>query len=191
MGMNSLKKRCQWAIKSELETVYHDQEWGVPQHDDQVLFELLLLEGAQAGLNWSTVLKKRQHYRQVLDNFDPEMISKYDEKKLADLLKDPGIIRNRLKIESTRLNAQAFLKIKEKHGSFDAYIWQFVEGKPIKNHWQTHAQLPSETPIAKLISKELKHHGFKFVGPTIVYAFMQAVGMVNDHIVSCFRYEEV
>jgi DNA-3-methyladenine glycosylase I len=183
-------KRCHWAT-SELNIPYHDEEWGVPLHDDRALFELLTLEGAQAGLSWDTVLKKRARYREVFDGFDVEKVARYDKKKVRELLKDAGIIRNRLKIAATISNAQAFLKVQEEFGSFDKYIWQFVGGKPKQNAWKTHSRLPAKTAESDAMSKDLQKRGFRFVGSTICYAFMQATGMVNDHLVGCFRYEEL
>lgn len=184
-------KRCGWAEHSELEKIYHDQEWGVPNFDDRHLFEMLILEGAQAGLSWLTVLKKRDSYREAFDGFDPEKIAHYDDKKKTVLLDNPGIIRNRLKVDATIQNAKSYLEISEKHGSFSKYIWQLVDGKPIVNEFEKMSDVPAETEISRAMSKQLKKDGFKFVGPTICYAFMQAVGMVNDHLVSCFRYDEV
>ena len=184
-------KRCDWANRSELEQSYHDLEWGVEIHDDRTLFEFLVLEGAQAGLSWSTILKKRTAYRRAFDNFDARKISNYSEKTVSRLLANPEIIRNRLKINTAVTNARAFLKVQEEFGSFDRYIWQFVKGKPIRNSWQTMMDIPSSTPESVAMSKDLKKRGFKFVGPTICYAFMQAVGMVNDHVVDCFRYKEL
>ncbi len=183
-------KRCRWAT-SELNIPYHDEEWGVPLHDDRALFELLILEGAQAGLSWDTVLKKRVRYREVFDWFDAERVARYDKKKVRELLKDAGIIRNRLKIAATISNAQAFLKVQEEFGSFDKYIWQFVGGKPKQNAWKTHKRLPAKTAESDAVSKDLQKRGFRFVGSTICYAFMQATGMVNDHLLDCFRYEEL
>lgn len=183
--------RCQWAGDDSLMQKYHDEEWGVPKRDDRRLFEDLVLDGAQAGLSWSTILRKRENYRQAFDNFDPEKVAAYDEAKIEELLANPGIIRNRLKINSATKNAKAFLKVQEEFGSFDAYIWGFVDGKPIQNSWQTMSELPAKTELSDIISKDLKNRGFSFVGPTIVYAFMQAVGIVNDHTVDCFRYHEV
>jgi len=182
--------RCGWA-KNELSILYHDAEWGVPLHDDRRLFEFLILEGAQAGLSWDTILRKRENYRQAFDDFDTEKIARYDEKKLNELLLNEGIIRNRLKIASAVSNAKSYLKIKDEFGSFDAYIWQFVDGKPIVNHWKTSAEVPAKTSLSDAMSKDLKRCGFNFVGSTILYAFMQATGMVNDHLTSCFRYREV
>jgi len=184
-------KRCDWANRSELEQSYHDLEWGVEIHDDRTLFEFLVLEGAQAGLSWSTILKKRTAYRRAFDNFDARKISNYSEKTVSRLLANPEIIRNRLKINTAVTNARAFLKVQEEFGSFDRYIWQFVKGKPIRNSWQTMTDIPSSTPESVAMSKDLKKRGFKFVGPTICYAFMQAVGMVNDHVADCFRYREL
>jgi len=184
-------KRCDWANRSELEQSYHDLEWGVEIHDDRTLFEFLVLEGAQAGLSWSTILKKRTAYRRAFDNFDARKISNYSEKTVSRLLANPEIIRNRLKINTAVTNARAFLKVQEEFGSFDRYIWQFVKGKPIRNSWQTMTDIPASTPESVAMSKDLKKRGFKFVGPTICYAFMQAVGMVNDHVADCFRYREL
>ncbi len=186
----SSKVRCHWATK-ELNIPYHDEEWGVPLHDDRGLFELLILEGAQAGLSWDTVLKKRPRYREVFDGFDVERVARYDNKKVRELLKDAGIIRNRLKIAATISNARAFLKVQEEFGSFDKYIWQFVNGKPKQNSWKTHKRLPAKTAESDAMSKDLQKRGFRFVGSTICYAFMQAAGMVNDHLVKCFRYREL
>lgn len=182
--------RCDWA-KNDLAIAYHDAEWGVPLHDDQRLFEFLILEGAQAGLSWDTILRKRQNYRAAFDNFDAEKIALYDEAKCAELLQDEGIIRNRLKIASAVRNAKCYLKVKEEFGSFDKYIWSFVDGNPIKNALKTSSQIPVSTEVSDALSKDLKKRGFNFVGSTIMYAFMQATGMVNDHLVSCFRYDEV
>jgi DNA-3-methyladenine glycosylase I len=181
-------KRCEWADKNDLEQSYHDHEWGVAVHDDRSLFEFLILEGAQAGLSWSTILKKREGYRKAFDHFDARKISKYSEKDVSVLLKDPTIIRNRLKINATISNAQAFLKLQKEFGSFDHYIWQFVNGKTIHHSWKKITDIPSHSPESDAMSKDLKKRGFKFVGTTICYAFMQAVGMVNDHIVDYFRY---
>lgn len=183
-------KRCDWA-KNDLAIQYHDTEWGKPLHDDQKLFEFLILEGAQAGLSWDTILRKRQNYREAFDNFDAEKIIKYDDKKCAELLLNEGIIRNRLKIASAVRNAKCFLSVKEEFGSFDKYIWNFVGGKPIVNAWENMKQVPAATEISDAMSKDLKKRGFNFVGSTIMYAFMQATGMVNDHLVSCFRYKKV
>jgi DNA-3-methyladenine glycosylase I len=183
--------RCEWAGTDPLYVAYHDQEWGVPVHDDRTLFEFLVLEGAQAGLSWSTILRKRENYRLAFDNFDPVKVAQYDEMKVAELLANPGIIRNRLKIHAAIQNARSFLAVQDEFGSFNAYIWQFVGGKPLVNARQSMAEIPSETPESRLMSKDLIRRGFKFVGPTICYAHMQATGMVNDHAVYCFRYQEV
>lgn len=182
--------RCDWA-KNDLAIQYHDTEWGVPQHDDLKLFEFLILEGAQAGLSWDTILRKRENYRAAFDNFDAEKIAVYDDKKCAELLRNEGIVRNRLKIASTVSNAKSFLKAKEEYGSFDSYIWSFVDGKPIVNCWENASQVPASTDVSDALSKDLKKRGFNFVGSTIVYAFMQACGLVNDHLISCFRHEKV
>lgn len=182
--------RCDWA-KNDLAIHYHDTEWGVPLHDDKRLFEFLILEGAQAGLSWDTVLAKRENYRKAFDDFDAARIAKYDEKKCSELLKNEGIIRNRLKIASAVRNAKCYLDVVEKEGSFDKYIWSFVDEKPIVNVWDSIKQVPATTEVSDKMSKDLKKRGFNFVGSTIMYAFMQATGMVNDHLTSCFRYEEV
>jgi DNA-3-methyladenine glycosylase I len=179
--------RCGWA-SGELMIRYHDEEWGVPVHDDRTLFEFLIFEGAQAGLSWSTILNKRDHYRQAFEGFDPKRVARYDRRKVERLLRDPGIVRNKLKIASTIANAKAFLSVQEEFGSFDRYIWQFVDGKPRRNSPKTLKQVPARTPESDAMSKDLKRRGFNFVGSTICYAFMQAVGMVNDHVVDCFRY---
>jgi DNA-3-methyladenine glycosylase I len=170
---------------------YHDQEWGAPVHDDRTIFEFLVLEGAQAGLNWMTILRKRENYRAAFDGFDPAAVARYEEGKIAELLSNPGIVRNRLKIASAIGNARAFLAVQEQFGSFDAYIWGFVGGRPIKNAWTSLSQIPAQTAEAQALSKDLVRRGFRFVGPTIVYAHMQATGMVNDHTVDCFRYGEL
>jgi DNA-3-methyladenine glycosylase I len=182
--------RCHWA-NSALNIPYHDSEWGVPLHDDAKLFEFIVLEGAQAGLSWETILQKRARYREVFDGFDAEKIVRYDKKKVRELLADAGIIRNRLKIDSTISNARSFLKIQEEFGTFDAYIWRFVAGRPKQNAWKSHKKVPARTAESDAMSKDLKMRGFRFVGSTICYAFMQATGMVNDHVVSCFRYSEL
>jgi DNA-3-methyladenine glycosylase I len=182
--------RCHWAT-SELNIPYHDKEWGVPLHEERGLFELLILEGVQAGLSWDTVLKKRARYREVLDGFDVAKVARYDKKKVRELLQDAGIIRNRLKIAATISNAQAFLKVQEEFGSFDAYIWRFVGGAPRQNAWKTHKRLPAKTAESDAMSKDLQKREFRFVGSTICYAFMQATGMVNDHLVNCFRYDSL
>ena len=188
--MQNEKTRCGWA-KNDLAIHYHDTEWGVPLHDDRRLFEFLILEGAQAGLSWDTVLRKRENYRAAFNGFDAEKIARYDAKKIESLLQNEGIIRNRLKIASAIQNAQGYLKIKDEFGSFDSFIWQFVEGKPVINMWRTLSEVPAKTTVSDAISKDLKKRGFNFVGSTIMYAFMQACGLVNDHLVSCFRYDEV
>ncbi len=188
--MPNEKTRCGWA-KNDLSILYHDSEWGVPAHDDKKLFEFLILEGAQAGLSWDTILRKRENYRAAFDDFDAEKIARYDVKKVENLLQNEGIIRNRLKIASTVRNAQEFLNIQKEFGSFNLYIWQFVDGKPIVNRWKNIKDVPAKTEISNAMSKDLKKRGFNFVGSTIMYAFMQACGLVNDHVVSCFRYDEV
>jgi DNA-3-methyladenine glycosylase I len=182
--------RCRWA-SNEWNIPYHDEEWGVPVHNDRVLFEFLILEGAQAGLSWDTILRKRARYREVFDNFDAERITRYDAKKIRELLKDPGIVRNRLKIAATISNARAFLAIQKEFGSFDAYIWKFVGGKPKQNNRTRHKKVPAKTTESDIMSKDLHKRGFRFVGSTICYAFMQAVGMVNDHLTDCFRHKAV
>jgi DNA-3-methyladenine glycosylase I len=184
-------KRCDWVGADSLYLAYHDQEWGVPLHDDRRLFEMLILEGAQAGLSWITILRKRDSYRQAFDNFEAAKIAAYDERKIETLLANPGIVRNRRKVEATILNARAFLAVQQEFGTFDAYIWQFVGGRPRQNTWRTLAEIPAQTPESEAMSKDLLKRGFKFVGPTICYAFMQATGLVNDHIVDCFRYKEI
>jgi len=181
--------RCHWASGSELTMRYHDEEWGVPAHDDRTLFEFLILEGAQAGLSWETILNKRENYRAAFDQFDPGRVAAYDRRKMQRLLKDPGIVRNRLKISSAVGNAKAFLRVAEQFGSFDRYIWRFVDGAPRVNSRKSPRQVPAKTVESDAMSKDLKARGFNFVGSTICYAFMQAVGMVNDHLVRCFRYE--
>jgi DNA-3-methyladenine glycosylase I len=185
------KNRCNWCGTNPLYVAYHDEEWGVPVFDDRTLFEFLILEGAQAGLSWSTILNKRENYRRAFDNFDAEQVARYDGTKIAALLTDPGIVRNQLKIGSAVTNAQAFLKIQEEWRSFSDYMWSFVDGRPIQNSWRALSEIPAKTPLAEALSKDLKKRGFRFVGPTIVYAHMQATGMVNDHLVDCFRYPEI
>ena len=180
--------RCPWSGDNILMLDYHDTEWGVPRHDDRMLLEYLILDGAQAGLSWMTILKKRDGYRRAFDEFDPRLIAAYDESKVASLLQDASIIRNRQKIRSAIANAQAFLRLQEEFGSFDRYIWQFVGGEPIRNRRKSLTDIPATTPESDAMSKDLKKRGFKFVGTTICYAFMQAVGMVDDHVVACFRY---
>ena len=182
--------RCHWAT-NPLSTKYHDEEWGVPVHNDRRWFEFLILEGAQAGLSWETILQKREHYRRVLAGFDPAKVARFDAKRVRKLLGDPGIVRNLLKIKATVANARAFLQLQEQFGSFDSYIWKFVGGSPIRNRWKTHKSVPSQTPLSEALSKDLLRRGFHFVGPTICYAFMQATGLVNDHLVFCFRYNEL
>jgi len=183
--------RCEWAGGSAIMQAYHDLEWGVPVHDDQKLFEFLILEGAQAGLSWSTILNKRQGYQKAFDNFDAEKIACYNEKKISELINNPEIVRNRLKIQAAITNAIVFLDIQQKFNNFDAYIWQFTDGNPIKNTWKKVADIPANTPVSDAMSKDMKQRGFKFVGSTICYAFMQAVGMINDHTIDCFRYNQV
>lgn len=183
-------QRCGWA-RTELSLLYHDKEWGVPLHDDRALFEFLILEGAQAGLSWETILKKRNNFRVAFDHFDPRVIAEYDARKVKVLLSDPGIIRNRLKITAAVQNAKSFLAVQEEFGSFDAYIWRFVGGRPKKNARRRPGQIPDRTSESDTLSKDLSRRGFKFVGSTICYAFMQAVGLVNDHLVTCFRYREI
>jgi len=182
--------RCSWCGSDALYVEYHDKEWGVPVWDDRILFEFLVLEGAQAGLSWITVLRKREAYRQLFDNFDVEKIARYRDSKLDRLLLNPAIIRNRLKVYGTRSNARAFLKVQEEYGSFSSYIWGFVDGKPIQNKWKTITRVPASSPISDAVSRDLKKRGFTFVGSTIMYAHMQATGMVNDHTVDCFRHGE-
>ncbi|MCF6225226.1 MAG: DNA-3-methyladenine glycosylase I [Xanthomonadales bacterium] len=185
------KQRCGWCLGSPLEMAYHDTEWGTPLHDDQKLFEFLILEGAQAGLSWVTILKKRDNYRAAMDNFDAEKIARYDENKYNELMGNAGIVRNRLKISSTISNAQLFLDVQSEYGSFDKWIWQFVGGEPKVNNWQTMSDVPSNTAASDAMCKALKKKGFRFVGTTICYAFMQATGMVNDHSVDCFRHAQL
>jgi DNA-3-methyladenine glycosylase I len=184
------KQRCGWA-KGDLYIQYHDLEWGVPVHDDRTLFEFLILEGAQAGLSWETVLKKRNSYREAFANFNPALVARYGPKKVASLLTNPGIIRNRLKVEAAIQNGRAFLAVQEEFGTFDRYIWSFVAGKPKQNAWKSMKKLPVKSPESEAMSKDLRSRGFKFVGSTICYAFMQAVGMVNDHLVGCFRHAQL
>jgi len=184
-------QRCAWAEGSELMRRYHDEEWGVPAHDDRLLFEHLILDGAQAGLSWETILKKRDGYRAAFDNFRPDVVARYDQRKVEALLADPGIVRNRMKIESAIGNARALLAVVEEFGSFDAYVWRFVGGKPRKNQWRSLQEIPPHAAESDAMSKDLKRRGFRVVGSTICYAFMQAAGLVNDHTVDCFRYSEV
>lgn len=183
--------RCPWPGDDPLYCAYHDREWGVPVHEDPLLFEFLVLEGAQAGLSWLTILRRREAYRKAFAHFDPEKVARFGARQVERLLGNPGIIRNRLKIESAIKNARAFLKVQEEFGSFDDYQWRFVEGKPVQNAWENDSQIPPRSPISDTMSKDLKKRGFSFVGSTIIYAHMQAVGMVNDHLVSCFRYSQV
>lgn len=184
-------KRCEWGNYNKLMQEYHDKEWGVPIHNDRNLFEFLILEGVQAGLSWNTILQKREHYRYVFDDFDYKKISQYNQQKLVELMNDDGIIRNKLKINAAASNAKAFLKIQKEYGTFNNFIWKFVNYKPIIHKFEMLSEIPSQTKNSEAMSKELKKKGFKFVGPTICYAFMQAVGMVNDHIMTCFRYNEI
>ncbi|MEM1112402.1 MAG: DNA-3-methyladenine glycosylase I [Pseudomonadota bacterium] len=185
-----MSKRCAWCGEDPLYVDYHDSEWGVPVYDDPTLFEFLILEGAQAGLSWITVLKKREGYRRAFDNFNANRIAEYTDEKLEELLTNPAIIRNRLKVFGARTNARCFLAVQDEFGSFANYIWRFVDGSPIQNHWRSMEEVPASTPLSDTISKDLKKRGFTFVGSTIVYAHMQATGMVNDHTVDCFRHEE-
>ncbi len=190
--MTKEPKRCGWVANARsLDIEYHDTEWGVPVHDDRVLFEFLVLEGAQAGLSWSTILNKRAGYRKLFSNFDPRKIARYDQTRIKRLLANPAIVRNRLKVESTVSNARAFLSMQNEYGSFDDYLWAFVDGKPIRNHWRKSEQVPVSTTLSDQLSKDLKRRGFRFVGTTICYSYMQAVGLINDHLVSCFRYSEI
>ncbi len=184
------RNRCGWVNDDPLYLAYHDDEWGVPVHDDRKLFEMLLLEGAQAGLSWYTILKKRDAYRRAFDGFDPELVARYDERKVASLLQNPGIVRNRLKVRAAIGNARAWLDLQESGRSPSAFLWDFTGGAPVANHWPRLADIPASTPASKAMTKALKAHGFRFVGPTICYAFMQAVGMVNDHVTTCFRWQE-
>lgn len=185
-----MKKSCEWPGDNKLMIEYHDTEWGTPTHDDRKLFELLMLDNAQAGLSWQTILNKRENYRKAFDNFEPAKIARYNKRKVTSLLSNPGIIRNRLKIEAAVTNARAVLEIQKEFGSFDSYIWQFVNGKPVRNRWKSLKDIPATSPESDAMSKALKKRGFKFVGSTICYAFMQSVGMVNDHLVHCFRYTQ-
>jgi DNA-3-methyladenine glycosylase I len=184
-------KRCNWSVSDPIYIKYHDKEWGVPVHNDRRLFEMIVLDGAQAGLSWLTILKKRENYRKAFDNFDPNKVAKYDKRKIAQLLKNDGIVRNKLKVESAVTNAKAFLKVKKEFGTFDNYIWQFTGGKPKVNSWKEMKEIPATSAESDAMSKDLKSRGFKFVGSTICYAFMQAAGLVNDHTVDCFRYKEL
>lgn len=191
MDRDATLTRCAWVGSDPLYLAYHDQEWGVPLHDDRLLFEFLILEGAQAGLSWITILRKRAAYRAAFAGFDPEAVARFDGARVAELLADPGIVRNRLKVESAITNARAFLAVREEFGSFDAYLWRFVDGRPIRNAWKSIGEVPASTPVSDAMSRDLKQRGFRFVGSTICYAHMQAVGMVNDHTVDCFRWQEV
>lgn len=186
-----MTRRCEWAGADPLYVAYHDSEWGVPEHDDRKLFEMLVLEGAQAGLSWITILRKREGYRRAFDGFDPRAVAEYGPDKVSELLADAGIVRNRLKVQSTIANARAFLAVQEEFGSFDAYVWRFVDGRPKKNTWRSIGEIPAKTAESDAMSKDLIKRGFRFVGSTICYAHMQATGMVNDHVVECFRYDEV
>lgn len=185
-----MNKSCDWPGENTLMIEYHDTEWGVPLHDDRKLFEFLLLDNAQAGLSWQTILNKRENYRKAFDNFDPAKIARYNKRKITSLLNNPGIVRNRLKVQSAVTNAQAFLEIQAEFGSFDTFIWQFVNGTPIRNHWKILKDIPATSPESDAMSKTLKKRGFKFVGSTICYAFMQSAGMVNDHLTRCFRHTQ-
>jgi len=184
-----MKKRCEWAdSKNPLMVTYHDKEWGKPVNNDRKLFEFLILEGAQAGLSWETILNRRENYRKIFKQFNPEKLAQLTDRQLENILKDPGIIRNRLKVYSVRINARAYLEVRKEFGTFSKYLWSFVEGKPIRNKWKKLSEIPANTPESDAMCKDLKKRGFKFVGSTICYAFMQATGMVNDHTVDCFRY---
>jgi DNA-3-methyladenine glycosylase I len=192
VGRTSEPTRCGWGgLSDPLYRDYHDKEWGVPVHDDRTLFEFLVLEGAQAGLSWGTILKKRENFRRAFDGFDPRKVARFDKKRVARLLKDEGIVRNRLKVESAVRNARAFIEVKKEFGTFDSYIWRFVDNKTKVNKWRTLREIPAVTPESEAMSKDLVQRGFRFVGPTICYAHMQATGMVNDHVTSCFRYKEL
>jgi len=189
--MRTAEQRCAWAGTDPLYVAYHDEEWGVPCHDDRRLFEMLVLEGAQAGLAWITILRKREGYRRAFDGFLPERVARYGEAERARLLADPGIVRNRLKVDAAIGNARAFLDVVGSHGTFDRYLWDFVDGRPLVNRWREQAQVPASTPLSQRLSRDLRRRGFRFVGGTICYSFMQAVGMVNDHLVGCFRHRQV
>jgi DNA-3-methyladenine glycosylase I len=186
-----VKRRCPWVGTDPLSVDYHDREWGVPVHDDRIHFEFLILDGAQAGLSWLTILRKRENYRKAFSGFDPRKVARFDRRKIERLLTDPGIVRNRLKIESSVANARAFLKVQKEFGSFDAYIWSFVGGRTKQNRWKTLKQIPAKTRESEAMSKDLVKRGFRFVGPTICYAYMQAAGLVNDHTIGCFRYRRL
>ena len=183
--------RCPWAGSDPLYLRYHDSEWGVPVHDDRHFFEMLVLEGAQAGLAWITILRKREGYRDAFDGFDPAVVARYDDRRVEALLGNPAIVRNRLKVGSAVANARALLRVQDEHGSFDRYVWRFVDGRPRQNRWRGMDEVPAETPESRALSRDLKRRGFRFVGPTICYAFMQATGLVNDHLVDCFRWEQL
>jgi len=185
------RRRCAWAGSDPLYLEYHDTEWGVPHHDDRALFELLTLEGAQAGLSWITILRKREQYRRAFDNFDAEQVARYGKRRVDRLLRDPGIVRNRLKVEAAVCNARSVLRLREEFGTLDRYLWSFVGARPIQNRWRSLAEIPAETDISRTMSKDLLRRGFRFVGPTICYAFMQAAGLVNDHTIDCFRHREI
>lgn len=189
--MTKTVHRCAWAGSDPLYQEYHDREWGVPLHTDRVLFEMLILEGAQAGLSWITILRKRKNYRKAFDRFDPKKVARYDARKIASLLNDAGIVRNRLKVASAVSNAKAFLAVQKEFGSFERYIWRFVEGKPVINHFRSLKEVPARTPVSDAMSRDLRKRGFRFVGSTICYAFMQACGLVNDHETGCFRHRQV
>ncbi len=189
--MSTEKERCPWCMGFDQYIQYHDEEWGVPVHDDQTHFEFLILEGAQAGLSWATVLKKRENYRKLFADFDPKLVAKFDQSKIEELLQNPGIIRNKLKVNAAVINAQKFLEVQQEFGSFDQYIWSFVNHKPIINQLESMKDAPATSPESDALSKDLKKRGFKFVGSTIIYAHMQACGLLNDHLTSCFRYREV
>lgn len=191
MTVNHEPVRCAWAGNDLLYQAYHDREWGVPVHDDRLLFEFLVLEGAQAGLSWITILRKRDAYRQAFSNFDPVLVARYDDLKVAELLANPGIVRNRLKVASAVRNARAFLDLQQEFGSFDAYLWRLVDGQPLQNAWAGMADVPARTPLSDSLSRDLKRRGFNFVGSTICYALLQAVGVVNDHTTDCFRWREL
>ena len=183
-------ERCEWVSNEEIYKSYHDHEWGIPVYDDQKLFEMLILEGAQAGLSWITILKRRENYREAFDHFQVDKVALYDENNIQELLTNEGIIRNKLKVRGTVKNARAFLEVQKEFGSFSSYIWSFVDGHPIINHWQSIVEVPAETELSKKVSKDLKKRGFTFVGPVIIYSFMQAVGMINDHTTNCFRHPD-
>jgi DNA-3-methyladenine glycosylase I len=191
LALPDRRRRCPWSLGSVEYVRYHDAEWGVPVHDDRRLFEFLILEGAQAGLSWSTILAKRPGYRRAFAGFDAERVARYGARQIERLMADPGIVRNRLKIEAAIANARATLRVQERHGSLDAYLWRFVDGRPIQNRWRTQRRVPARTDVSDALSTDLRRNGFRFVGPTICYAFMQAVGMVNDHLLGCFRHAEL